>query len=443
MTRQKHLKQLIRDRMAKTGERYAAARRHIVRQVERTPDEGAFPFHFPGRIPATTALRALLTHAGMHAPHTGAPFTEAMLFGIAGGIGIGVFSFYYEKEDVATFFVAGRRQWHDDLAYLRDALGRFGIAPTVREAGGSKAAAQQLREALAGGPAVAWVDMGTLPQRAMPASWSGGGYHVVTVYAIDEAAATAQIGDLTDEPIAIGLGELAAARARIAKQRNRLLSIPAGTTPQQPDLAALVRDGLRACHEGLLHPTLPGAGANAQLAAIRTWAERMAGTKGKERWERIYHPGVNMLCGLGGMYDFIEHYGTGGGLCRPIFAEFLHEAAAALSNARLAELAERYAALGRDWSALADAALPDDVPALRELKQLHARKAELLHAGAPPAEVRGVYEQIAAIEAQATEDAPLDAAAYRELRANLSARLHALYEAEIAAHAALDAIAGG
>ncbi|MFL5800856.1 MAG: hypothetical protein ACJ8CR_03865 [Roseiflexaceae bacterium] len=118
MTGQKHLKQLVRARMEKTGERYTTARRHIIRHVAPAPSDPAAHWHMPGNVPATTALRIILAHAGVYAPHTDQPFSEAMLFGIAGGIGVGVFSFFYEREDVATFFIAGRHEWHDDLAYM-------------------------------------------------------------------------------------------------------------------------------------------------------------------------------------------------------------------------------------------------------------------------------------------------------------------------------------
>jgi hypothetical protein len=49
---------------------------------------------------------------------------------------------------------------------------------------------------------------------------------VITVYRIDDESGTALIGDLADDPISIKLGDLALARARIKKQKNRLLSIP-------------------------------------------------------------------------------------------------------------------------------------------------------------------------------------------------------------------------
>src|SRR5882724_3295807 len=135
--------------MLKTGESYASARRQVMRQAPATPPDPAARWHFPGNIPATTALRVLLAHAGIRAPHTGEPYSEAMLFGIAGGIGAGVFSFVYDKEDFASFFVAGRHNWQDDVAYLGDACRRLGFETVVRETGGAKVAADQLRAALA------------------------------------------------------------------------------------------------------------------------------------------------------------------------------------------------------------------------------------------------------------------------------------------------------
>src|SRR5262245_58043441 len=113
MTAHKHLKQRVRARMQKTGESYATARRHVLPQATTAGTDPALHWHFPGNVPATTALRVLLAHAGLRAPHTGEPPSEAMLFGLAGGVGIGVFSFFYEKEGSASFFLAGRHLLHD------------------------------------------------------------------------------------------------------------------------------------------------------------------------------------------------------------------------------------------------------------------------------------------------------------------------------------------
>jgi hypothetical protein len=351
-----------------------------------------------------------------------------MLFGIAGGIGAGVFSFVYQKENFASFFVAGRHSWQDDLAYLRLACERLGVKPAVRESSGAKPADKQLREMLADhGPCVAWVDAAHLPHRAMPAFWSGGGYHLVTVYHIDDAGGGALIGDLADGPISIPLSDLATARARIKKQKNRLLAITPSASPI--DLKSSVRDGLRECHRALT----TGRMKNFQLEAFRVWGERMHGSKDRESWDRVFTIGPRLWRGLTSIYDFIEHYGTGGGLCRPIFADFLNEAAAALDDARLRALAERYAELGRAWSSLADAALPDSVPAFREAKQSLARKTELTLSGGSIDEIRGLWNRLDDLASQAGQRFPLADSACDALRAELQRRILALYAGEVAA----------
>ena len=179
MTAHKNLKKLVRARMEKTGERYAAARRKV---IGAETDGNS---HFTGSNAGSTALRVLLTHAGVRNPKTNAPFSEVMLFGIAGGIGIGQFSFYYEKADMASFFLAGRHNWYSELDYLREALGSFSIEPQVWETAGAKGAAENLKAAAALGPVVAWVDAAGLPHRGMALSAGGMMYHIITVYDVD------------------------------------------------------------------------------------------------------------------------------------------------------------------------------------------------------------------------------------------------------------------
>jgi hypothetical protein len=156
----------------------------------------------------------------------------------------------------------------------------------------------------------------------------------------------------------------------------------------------------------------------------------------------VFRPGPNLWRGLCSIYDFVEHYGSGGGLCRPLFADFLAEAAGALRDPTLAALGERYAELGREWSALADAALPDDVPLLGEAKALHGRKAELLHARAPAEEVRAVWRRLDALAVEAGERFPLSESDCATLRAGLSERILALHAGEVAAHEAIGEVVG-
>jgi hypothetical protein len=442
MTRQKHLKQLVRARMEKTGERYATARRHIVRDASATTDTTRADSHLTGNVPAATALRILLTAAGVRAPHTNAQFTEAMVYGIAGGIGIGIFAFLYEKENFASFYVAGRHDWANDVRYLTRGIERFGGSATVSE--GVKPSAQGIAKAFADGqPSIIWLDAAGLPYKAMPPFYSGMASHTVVLYTIDEAGGTARIGDLSDEPIVIPLDVLTAARGRIKKDKHRAMSIRAG---HLPSLKTMVDDGLVACRDGLLGANaVGGAKTNFTLEALRVWGTRLHGSREKEGWERMFAPGARLWRGLTSINEYIEHYGTGGGLSRPLFAEFLEEAAHALGSRPLVHWANStpiWAARGASWRI---AALPDDVPAVREAKELLARRAELMHSEGAAAvdEVARAWQRLDELAKEADTKFPLSDDAASDLRVDLKRRVLALYDGEVRAHEALTKALGG
>jgi hypothetical protein len=268
----------------------------------------------------------------------------------------------------------------------------------------------------------------------MPAYMSGSGYHVVTIYKIDDENKTALIGDLTDEPISITLADLTKARGRIKKFKNRLLAFDAAQ--KQPELAGLVKAGLHACYDMLATCKMK----NYSLEAFRIWGERMHGAKDKESWERVFTPGHRLWRGLTSICDFIENYGTGGGLCRPMFAEFLAEAGEALHDGDLEALAGRYAELGRLWSELASAALPEEVPLFKRVRELFAQRNELMASGDSAEKVRQTWNEIEALGGQAKAKFPLTPAECDELRRHLKGRIRDLYEGEVAAHKKLGEI---
>ena len=431
MTERKHLKQLVRTRMSKTGETYTTARRHITQTS--LPASSSTPSTYAGVIPIASAFRALLAHAGVRHPVTGQPLSEAMVFGLGGGIGAGVFAFHYAKEDFSSFFISGRHLWHDDLGWAKALAKRLGLTAVIKESTGAKAAETQLRELLEGGrPVLAWVDAASLPHRAMPKSWEGGGYHVVSIHGIDDATGTAIMGDLSESPIPIALADLATARGRIKKFKNRLLALQPATAAI--DLDGAVRGALRACVEALSTCKMK----NYRLDAFANWADKLDGAKGADSWARMFRPGHLMYQGLWSITEFVEFYG-GGGLCRPIFAEFLADAGRLLRDQRLEALSTRYASLGRDWSALADAALPDRVPALRDTKRLYQRRARARVRGiAGTPEVAECWKGLEEQGKRMRASFPMDDDASAELRRDLKRRVTALYEEEVGALGVLE-----
>ena len=303
-----------------------------------------------------------LEGCGITLPELGGDASEAMLFGIGGGIGCGVFQFVYEKNDFSSFYLAGRCHWDDSLAWYRGVAGRLGLECEVFESGGKKAAAKTLGQWLERGrPVVAWVDAGSLPYRGLGGFLEGGGYHTLSVYG--EAGGQIWLGDLAPDPIGIEAGSLAEARARIRKHRNRLLQIAPG--PINANLQDLVWGGLEYGWRALQNPRVAGF----SLAALETWGRRLAGSGGKHAWTTAFPIGHRLLAGLTSITRFIEIYDGDGCLHRRLMAQFLREAGDRLEEKELVKLAGDYDALADSWQELARAALPDEVPPLAELRR--------------------------------------------------------------------------
>jgi hypothetical protein len=440
MTAHKHLKARIRARMHRTGESYTTARRNVLSaRPAATPGPAAgTAFDLGGATPEAATLRVLLAAAGATAPHTGQPWSEAMLFGLTGGVGVAVHTFRYEREDVSTLFVGARRP---DLADgMVSGLDRLGIAQTVHETGGARTATTQLRSALdAHGPVAAWVDAATLGTRGMPATWEGGGYHVLAVLDVDDDAGTATLADLAAAPVVVTSSRLDAARARIRKQRHRILAITA-----VPDgavvLEAAVRDAIGACHATLTD----GRVRTMRIDALDDLAARMVGD-GRDGWARTFPPGRNLWTALTSLHHFVEHYGTGGGLSRPLYATFLREVDAATGIPGADEAAEHYDDLGRQWRALAVAALPDEVDLLAQARRLQDERAAVYAtSGADAAErLSAIWRRLDELGARAADTFPLDDDGAAELRAELARRVRLIAAAEREAAALLERMADG
>jgi hypothetical protein len=290
-----------------------------------------------------------------------------------------------------------------------------------------KAAEQQLREELERGPVAIWVDSASLPHRAAPEWMQGGGYHVVTAYDVAEDGSV-RIGDLSEEPIAISMADLAKARERIKKQKNRLLAIR--QVPHPIDLQTAVYGGLKACVQSLTEPGWKGYRTNFSLDSLKLWAERMRGNKSPESWDRVFPRGKRLWAGLASISEYIEFYGTGGGLCRPLFAEFLSEAGAALKDDRLLALSKSYADIGAKWNELASAAVPDDIPMFRQMREAQLGRSRSRLEGEPPEVVHSHWEQLDALSAGASKDFPLSDAECLALRNQLADRVMELYALE-------------
>jgi len=396
MTERKHLKRLIRARMARTGESYATARMHTVAggaarepvaPVAVAPVADAVVADEPDLLPGyrrfgggehhdAALVRNLLLAAGVRAPHTGEPYGEAMLAGLGGGIGFMYFVFEYAGH-IPTMTIVAR---HHPDPFIPAMLTRAGARHDTRQTGGAATAGRHLRDAVAAGtPALCTVACAALPWRPAPDELAGQDPFDVGIAGIDDGAGVALVDDTCERPNRLPLDRLAAARARYRKGRNRLIAVTGAELEDGFDLAASVRAAIAACVHHLTEPVMGNNfDANFGFRGMERWLAQLTDLTGRQGWLRRYDRPEALFSALCRLHDCIEvEYSAPGGM-RPLYADFLVEAAAVLDAPALTEAAAGFRAAGERWSAIANQALDPTVPQLARYHDLNAERAELL-----------------------------------------------------------------
>lgn len=391
--------------------------------------------HFGGNHCDTAVIKNALAYAGVTNPHTGAPLTEAEVLGIAGGIGAG-FSFCpsvprYGLGGGVTV-VARHLSYSFDGAFHKGFFGRLGIKTNVTEASTPGAALKKLAAELSTGrPVIVWCGKGLAYCGGQDAVIydAAGGYSIV-VHGIDDDRRVAHVADLGATSFTVPLDNLAKARAQICTHKNRTLTLepPEKLAPSRVENAMIA--GLRACVGEMKTPRIK----RFSLQGLEEWASLIANLRNAEGWPKFYEGG-RMYWPLKNVYATIETEGTGGSLMRPMFADFLEAAARVTKKQALGDCAREYRRLGRQWSQLADAALPGRVEAFRRTKELLEREARLFRTKGEKAlpEIEAVRRELRELEAKLLKKFPLDAKQTMALLEDLRGRITTLHAAETTA----------
>lgn len=431
MTTDKDFKRRVRERAAKTGERYSAARAQLDRSHPsegsgKAPEAGAggaLDRHLGGRNPETAALRNALARLGT-------PLSEAMILGVGGGLGGGYMAITH---GLTGFMVGARALWWDSDGFVQQACDRLGVEVAFHQTSSAAVAERQALEALAAGtPPLVWLDQSRLPYSNLPSYFHKGGYHVALLYGLDPERDRAEVGDLGALPFSVSARELATARKSIANFKHRSARL---TPPAAPlDLREPIRRGLAACAEHLV----TGYGRSCTLEGFQVWGESVRGTRGERTWTALFPSATDLFRALTSTYRFVEQWG-GEGLLRPLYADFLEEAAALTGDGSLREVAALYRRCGELWHGVARAALPAEVAALRERRELleRSRRAFLTRGDEGVAEVRGAVLRMEELAAEGREGFPLSPAELRDLFDDLGGRILAAHAAEVEARRAL------
>ncbi|WP_026532588.1 DUF4872 domain-containing protein [Arthrobacter sp. H41] len=361
MVQNKHFKARIRERMAKTGESYTAARRHLLATLPAasvTPD-GLLPGYLPQSSRTQRAARlwsSVLSQAGVVDPITGEPFSEAMLAGLAGGIGFMMFTFEYKETTTATVVT----RFHPG-PYVENLIIRSGAGIEQLATGSTTVASTRLEAALDTGVAVmvrvtpSRLRLEDTPPYEESADVVVAGRHSDS-YLVDDGGGRVLPVRATD---------LAAARAgRKADRHWQAHSVEAASgTPAAHE--SNVRTAVRQTAVALLG-TAGQVGISERFSknfgveGIGTWADRLRDTRTKKGWPALFAYATRRAPALTQIQEFLSgDEWSGPGALRPSYAEFLREAAAIDSLEALRDVAPLYDALGAGWDELADLIDPD------------------------------------------------------------------------------------
>jgi hypothetical protein len=353
MTENKHLKKLVRERMARTGEPYTTARRHVVAVVARQ-EAPALP---AGLVPGyelfgggqhheSTLAAHLLRQAGYAAPHTGVPFSEAMVCGLGGGIGFMYAVFEYRGWQPMMTIVAQ----HHPEPWLPAVFGRLGVGYTEQHSSSTRPALAALHRALDDGqPVSCTVDLTALPWHAGVLAHSEVPYDVVVAGA---DGGTLYLDDRSVRPLALPAADFAVAWARHKKGRHHRLLLAPGPAPI--DLPSAVRAAIRVTVAHLTGPVLGHSfDVNFGFSGMARLAVQLRDTRTKAGWAKRFSSSAPFLHGVRRLYDCLELRFTAPGATRPLYADFLDEAAAVIDAPELTQAAAMFRESGALWSQLA------------------------------------------------------------------------------------------
>ncbi|HRJ43353.1 MAG: DUF4872 domain-containing protein [Caldilineaceae bacterium] len=394
---------------------------------------------FDGLHWETGTVRNYFDYRGVKTPHTGQPYSEALLMGVSGGAVMGYFVFAYKGYAPQVRILT--RNTFDPFETM---LQRLGVVQERQQTANPAKGVKNLLEALANGtPALVWVDMFGLPyahQNRDEGIWH---MYPVLVYGYDEAADRVYLADRARVGLTMTTGQLAELRGRVKSVKHRVLTMD---LPDPEKLPSAVQAGIEDCIKLYTEKPPKGARHNFGLAAYQKWAEMLTSPKKKGSWAKEFPPGSALYAGLTSAFWDINIFGKEGQAERNLYADFLDEASRILERPALVSVARQFRTSATAWDDLSRALLPDWSRPLAETRELMLRQHRLfLDRGAASLDERqALGDQLNLIRKQMAADFPLNEAEVTRLHAGIAEQVLRIHDIEAAAVAALgDAMAQG
>lgn len=381
---------------------------------------------FYGRHWETGSIANTLAYQNATAPHTGKPYSEAMLLGVSGGVVLGYYTFAYEGHDPHVALLT--RNTFDPWDTL---LGRLGVVQDVRQTPNPERAHTKLLDALENGtPAIVWADMFLLPYNGLGYQDDNWAMLPIVVYGVE--GETVHIADRAEVPLTVSLAEFQAARSRIKKDKHKLLTL----SPPDPDkLAFAVSQGIHETIRFYTEGPPKGSKKNFGFLGFETIMDALSKPKHRISWEKEFPMGRKMFAGMTSMFSFMALYGQDGRAQdaeRGMYADFLDEASVILERPGLKEAAEQFRGSAKLWRGLGEALLPDDVPVFKKTREMMVSKhRNFIETGKGEGkDGMKTDKELETIRTKMETDFPWDAAQVTAYREGMREQFEGVYRAE-------------
>ena len=313
-----------------------------------------------GKNCQTSAMVRLMSHMGYE-------ISEPMLVGISSGLGF----IYWFMKQMPYPIVGGMNR-----ATCRRFPGILGKA--VRLLGGDfeailtksvKKAHIFLKETLKQNqPAIVCVDMAYL-DHLLTGEDDHFGEHNFVVYGIDEVKNLAYISDRFPGTTTMALTQLQKARASEYPPFPAMNQMVRFTFPKKlRPVEKIIPDAIRENIDALLNPPIRNAGVKGMVK----WSEEL------KKYPKLIPEPKNLAHALMMHYIYIETGGSGGAIFRQIYTDFLKEAGELLDNDAILNASEDFEDIVSIWHQIANGLLPDEYPALSELRKIQWTINEIL-----------------------------------------------------------------
>jgi hypothetical protein len=245
------------------------------------------------------------------------------------------------------------------------------------------------------------------------------------------------VDDRTSGRLTVPAEAMATARGRIPSYNNRMVVIEQGTAINADRLSDAIGAGLADAVEHL------ASGSDSfSLPAFRKWARMVTSDVGKG-WKRVFADRRSLWRALRSTHESVSGIGIFGDSLRPLYAEFLDEAAGVVGRTELSAVANRYRNAAEAWDDVADATLPAGFDPLREAVELSRRRREAVRRGdAGGMEAAEAAKALNGLADRYEPGLPLSDSEIDDVLESLAGAIDAAYTAEVEAHSALSEVMG-